>query len=81
MLIFTGLVDKIGEVCDEHGLVPLTHDVEEKMIAGVFRESVSNGGSQRNSLDPSPKWTDAGDPFSNSSANENSIRKGKRLLE
>ena len=75
VLIFTGLVDKIGEVCDEHGLVPLTHDVEEKMIAGVFQESVSNAGSQRNSLDPSPKCTDAGDPFSNSSANENSDAK------
>ena len=32
VLIFTGLVDRIGEVCKQHGLVPLTHDVEEKMI-------------------------------------------------
>jgi len=29
VLFFTGLVDKIGEVCDKHGLVPLTHDVED----------------------------------------------------
>ena len=44
VLIFTGLVDKIGEVCEEHGLVPLTHDVEEKMVGGAFPESVSTEG-------------------------------------
>jgi len=32
ILIFTGLVDRIGEVCKTHGLVPLTHEVEEKML-------------------------------------------------
>ena len=68
VLIFTGLVDKIGEVCEEHGLVPLTHDVEEKMVGGVFPESLSRGGSQGNSLDPSPKWTGPGDPFSRSTS-------------
>ena len=67
VLIFTGLVDKIGEVCEEHGLVPLTHDVEEKMVGDAFPESVSIGGSQGNSLDPSPKWAGPGDPFSSSS--------------
>ena len=38
ILIFTGLVDRIGEVCEKHGLVPLTHDVEEKML----REGLSS---------------------------------------
>ena len=32
ILIFTGLIDRIGEVCKAHGLVPLTHEVEEKML-------------------------------------------------
>ena len=32
ILIFTGLIDRIGEVCKEHGLVPLTHEVEAKML-------------------------------------------------
>ena len=64
VLIFTGLVDKIGEVCEEHGLVPLTHDVEEKMVEGAFP-----------SLDVSPKWAPADDPFKN----ENPQNKLKNL--
>ena len=31
ILHFTGLVESIGEVCVEHGLLPLTHEVEESM--------------------------------------------------
>ena len=31
VLHFTGLVESIGEVCVEHGLLPLTHEVEETL--------------------------------------------------
>ena len=31
ILHFTGLVESIGEVCVEHGLLPLTHEVEESL--------------------------------------------------
>ena len=45
ILIFTGLVDRIGDVCKQHGLVPLTHDVEERMIERQrvsFEEDATN---------------------------------------
>ena len=31
ILHFTGLVESIGEVCVEHGLLPLTHETEESL--------------------------------------------------
>jgi len=34
VLHFTGLIESIGEVCSEHGLLPLTHEVEEHIAAG-----------------------------------------------
>ena len=34
LLHFTGLIESIGEVCSEHGLLPLTHEVEEHIAAG-----------------------------------------------
>ena len=42
VLIFTGLVERIGEVCEKHGLVPLTHDVEEKMLMEEKRRSMDS---------------------------------------
>ena len=34
VLHFTGLIESIGEVCATHGLLPLTHEVEEHIAAG-----------------------------------------------
>lgn len=31
VLHFTGLIESIGDVCVEHGLLPLTHEVEEQL--------------------------------------------------
>lgn len=41
VLHFTGLVECIGDVCVEHGLLPLTHEVEEQMYA------LAGGGAVR----------------------------------
>ena len=64
VLHFTGLIESIGEVCATHGLLPLTHEVEEHIAAGklgpVAEESFDgafgvidpNGKNSIHSTDP-----------------------------
>ena len=71
ILHFTGLVESIGEVCVEHGLLPLTHEVEESL--GMAASKKQNSDSEVSlSLEPgdskqlidSPKSTDASGNYS-----------------
>ena len=69
ILHFTGLVESIGEVCVEHGLLPLTHEVEESMQkqkapernaeASAGAVSLSRG-SQPNADSPRGGYSDGG---------------------
>ena len=68
ILHFTGLVESIGEVCVEHGLLPLTHEVEESLqkqkAAGAVSLSLepahadsprgghSDGGAESDGFEP-----------------------------
>ena len=68
ILHFTGLVESIGEVCVEHGLLPLTHEVEESLqkqkAAGALslcrapahaaapRGGHSDGGAESDGFEP-----------------------------
>ena len=70
ILHFTGLVESIGEVCVEHGLLPLTHEVEESMQkqkAPVSRNAEASAGavslsrgSQPNADSPRGGYSDGG---------------------
>ena len=45
VLHFTGLIESIGDVCVEHGLLPLTHEVEEQ----IYLEGETAAAAKRES--------------------------------
>ena len=52
ILHFTGLVESIGEVCVEHGLLPLTHEVEETLQKQKASPARVGAGAVSLSLEP-----------------------------
>mgnify|MGYP002852956388 CR=1 FL=1 len=63
ILHFTGLVESIGEVCVEHGLLPLTHEVEESLLNKTpQRKALPSDSAGAGAVSPSLEPANADSP-------------------